>query len=235
MPYEVKLPKDESIQLFPPGNFRLTDQSLFSTSPPDQSEIIKEILLAFYSKDQLKKMTYMDGTSNVGGNVFPIIPLVKKMIAVEIDELTSEILIHNIKEAQPDAKNTIVLNEDLVKFDFEKHKPDILLVDAPWGGKKYRELKDKELYLSGNKMSKLLMDIWVHYPDVILLKVPTQYPFPKKNKAKMGYFKQINFKNKSGRTVYKILVLAKNNPKSKIKTNYTIRAVPYKFFHPVKV
>jgi len=232
MAKEINLPNDELRQLFPEGNFRLTDVSLFSVAPPDHAKVTKDILLKFYSESKLKDMVYVDGTSNVGGNVFPIIPLVKKLIAVEIDELTSQILKHNIGIAYPNIKNATVINEDFTKFDFEKHNPQILFVDPPWGGTKYKDRKDKELYLSGIPMAELFKT-WAKYPDLIILRVPTLYPTKKLIKTDdIGYFKQVNIKNKSGRTIYKLLVFAQKSPRQKLKTNHTVKAVPYRFFSP---
>ena len=233
---EIILPKRELEQLFPPGNFRLTETSLFSIAPPDHAAVTTMILKKFYSPRQLKNKIYVDGTSNVGGNVLPVIPIVKKLIAVEIDKTTSQLLRHNINEMYTNAKNVTVLNQDFVDFDFKKHSPDILFIDPPWGGKNYKELKDKEMYLSGKAMSKLLINIWAKYPDLIILRVPTKYPTKKLIPIdKMGFFKQVNLKTKNGRTIYKLLIFAKQKPQKRISGNITVTAVPYKLFHPEKV
>ena len=111
-------------------------------------------------------------------------------------------------EASSKTKNYEVINQDFTKFDFDTCKPDILFVDPPWGGKNYKELKDKEMYLSKKPMSKLLMDIWVHYPDLIILRVPTSYPTQKLIPLeKIGHYENINLRTKSGRIIYKLLVI----------------------------
>ncbi len=239
MTQEIKLPKKELAQLFPKGNFRLTDVSLFSIAPPDHAAATATILKKFYTRQQLKSKIYVDGTSNVGGNVLPISPLVKKLIAVEIDELTSTLLQHNLNihdSGENAVKNYEVLQQDFTGFDFKKHKPDILFVDPPWGGTSYKKLKDKEMYLSDIPMAKLLMDTWAKHPSLIILRVPETYPTRKLIPVgKFGFFKQVNLKTRKGRTIYKLLVISEKPPARRIPGNIIVRPVPYRTFHPTVV
>ena len=238
MAKEITLPKKELSQLFPAGNFRLTNVSLFSIAPPDHAKITVDILKKYYTSKQLKTKTYVDGTSNVGGNIFPVAKLVKKMICVEIDKLTSEILEHNLRTfyTQKNFKKIQVLNEDFTKFNFKKHNPDILFIDPPWGGKKYKQLKDKEMYLSGVPMSKLLMDQWAVIADLIILRVPMAYPTHRLISVnKIRNFRQIDLKTNYGRNIYKLLIFSKDPPIGNISKKIVVRAVPYKSFHPAVV
>ena len=235
---EITLPSAELRQLFPKNGFRLTNISLFSIAPPDHAQVTVQLLKKYYTAGELKTKTYVDGTSNVGGNIFPIVPLVKKIICVEIGNLTSKLLQHNLQTActKKNLAKTLVLNKDFTKFNFKKYKPDIMFVDPPWGGKNYKKIKDKELYLSKKPMSKLLVNKWIPAVDLIILRVPAGYPTRRLiNFQKIKYYTHVRLKTDYGRTIYKLLIFSKTPPISPIPSDIIVKSVNYKSFHPTEV
>ena len=267
LPNKNNISTDSSKENKESKDFRLIFDSIYSMSSPKQAKAVLNILHYFFKKSQLKDKVLVDATAHVGGNTFPFIGKVKKLICCEIQTLTSQLLQHNINvysklflpnlQKNDNTKNNevLVLNQDFVQFDFQRYKPNIIIVDAPWGGPNYRRRKDKDLYLSNEKfftnlatvrkepdpnlsLSSLLLDVW--FPEesveIVILKVPTQYPthFLILQHCKFPYYRNVNIvKPNGGWTSYKLLVFSKHKPEVEIPREFMCEPIPYRSFKPI--
>jgi len=128
MSKEIKLKAQDAKKYFPSDLVRFTDVSLYSTTPVDQSKYTADLLLSYYTKEQLKEKTLTDATACIGGNAWTFADYVNKVIAVELDPLHAEILKHNMKVLN--RTNVQVLNKNYLDVYLEL-KQDIIFFDPP--------------------------------------------------------------------------------------------------------
>lgn len=200
---------------------KLTKTSIYSMSPPDQAAIIPEIAACFY--DKLNEIVITDATTNVGGNLYAMIPIFKKINAVEIDKETIQMLHNNVSLLYPQADNIIYINEDYTKlFTLEQQ---IIFIDPPWGGIDYRKNKDKELYMSGIPLQKLLNTEMPYISELVIVKVPAAYI--NDNQNKYIFTDRVHVVRK-GAPLYDLLIMSNILPIKKIKKEWVVEHVNYR-------
>ena len=157
----------------------LTEEGIYSISKPDDSEIISRKIEKILGRD----IVVTDSTANVGGNCINFAERFKGVNAVEIDELSFKVLKRNVQVFGLDEKVNVVFGNYLVEFD--KLKQDVIFIDAPWGGRGYKDLEVLDLCLNdavgkkiyvGNIVRRLLVE---RMARMVVIKVPFNFSFRK--------------------------------------------------------
>lgn len=211
-------PKTDHIE-----SLQLTKQSVYSVSPPDQAKAVADIIEAFFDPAEV---AITDATSNVGGNLFAMMHF-KRINAVEIDGETIQMLQRNVDLLFPDANNVVFIHDDYNNVKGAL-KQNVIFMDPPWGGPDYFKQKDKELYMSGVPLTKLLADDLQYAADLIVVKVPTTYPVKKLFAQKKYMFQAKIPVARPGKVVYYLLVLANRYPKRKLPKKINVARIDYR-------
>lgn len=152
IPREVRLNPADIRLFFPPitdtqaKRLRMTNVALFSTTPPDQGEILCQLLQSFYGKDLATK-TVTDANGCIGGNALELLKCVGFVNVVEISKLHMDIFKHNLKVLSPGTRNVKCFNANYIDL-YLQLKQDIVFLDPPWGGLDYYKSPSLELYYS---------------------------------------------------------------------------------------
>jgi predicted RNA methylase len=242
---EFDAPKELKMMIFPPvinpDALKMTRESVYSTSPPDQAKLVIDIASAFFD---LKETTITDATANIGGNLYAMIPVFKKVNAVEINPQTFGMLKHNVSIIHPTAGNVTFVNTDYSQI-YRDLMQDVMFIDPPWGGVDYHSKKDQELYLSEMPLRKLIADM-PHNAGLVIAKLPTTYPvadlvdenrwmFSKLiNVTRKGKGKRRGKKGSKGqpqvKVVYNLLVLSNVLPMRTLKSSHVTKHLNYRQF-----
>ena len=191
-PKEIKLEPDILKLLFPTKNkkilskLRITDIGLYSITPPEQAEFICKLLLNFFTKKELKKMTVTDAGAGMGGQVYSLIKYFKKVNIVEISSLHMEIIKHNLKLLFPKKRNYVTINKNYISI-MNQLDQDIIFLDPPWGGTDYKKKKDLEIFYERNGKKYNIEDlvsgksplIYKKNIKMFIIKLPTNYDLSK--------------------------------------------------------
>jgi 16S rRNA G966 N2-methylase RsmD len=162
---------------------RMTNISIYSTTPWKEGKIISGIidkqLRSLLGDSYNRKNTIItDATANIGGNTISFyLKGFGKVNAVEIDKLTCDILKNNLDVYGLGNKGDVHCANYLDLYT--KLRQDVVFIDPPWGGPKYKEAKLLDLYLGNTNIidiCKTLME--KKLTKIIALKVPVNYNLP---------------------------------------------------------
>lgn len=183
IPREISLKIEDKRRIFPRvsdaelDKLRITDVALFSTTPPDQSAFVCQILKLYYGKSTWK-MTITDANGCIGGNTYCLIKMFKNVNFVEISNLHMEIFKHNLSIISPLNKNISFYTDNYLNM-ISKLKQDVIFLDPPWGGPDYYRKSNLELYYTDSKgqqisVSELIENELNKLTRTIILKVPLE-------------------------------------------------------------
>ena len=188
-----------------PSQFKLIDSSALSTTHIYDSKLITK-LISQNIKSDTKNLTIIDGTSNIGGNVWSFAEKFKKVYAVEIDKLGYEALKYNMNSMG--FTNIEFFNIDFIKLipifnTNDVYKSDVLFLDPPWEGKIYQYKDNVSLFMSSQELVHVLLNA-INYikPTLIVLKLPNNYNLNNFHKI-TTYTKLIQYKLKK----YQLIIL----------------------------
>lgn len=152
---------------------KITDEGRYSITRKRDSEQIIKILQS--TVEDFHKKTVTDATACIGGDSINFALHCKKVIAIELKEENYNALCQNIKAYN--LENIDVLwGDSTILFNWHT---DILYIDPPWGGPKYKSHSNLIIY-----MSNIRLDKWIEHivqrknrPKYIFLKLPSNYNF----------------------------------------------------------
>lgn len=181
---ELKLPDKKKYFDVPTDileNLRFTDVSLYSSTPTEQSKYTAELLLSYYSKNELTTKTLTDATACIGGNTWIFADYVKQVTANELANIHAEILENNMKALNK--KNITFLNRNYLDI-YLSVKQDIIFFDPPWGGTNYKQFNDVEIQLMGSdgqpkKLDEIILGLLQYKCETMILKLPVNYSIKK--------------------------------------------------------
>jgi 16S rRNA G966 N2-methylase RsmD len=122
------------------------------------TKLISYHLLYFNLNPQ--KMTIIDYTAGVGGNVLSFSKYFNCVYGIEIDKLRASYLENNINIYG--FNNVKVINDCSINFTCEemiKINPNIIFMDPPWGGTDYKNSDTLLLKLGNKSIEELIKDI----------------------------------------------------------------------------
>ena len=174
------------------GNIKIDDDSFSFITIREIADLTSKIicyhLLNFNINPQ--KISIIDYTAGVGGNVLSFCKFFNYVYAIEIDRLRSEYLINNIEVYG--FKNIQVINNCAIKIHNNKLieiNPSVIFLDPPWGGNDYKNNDILLLKLGEMKIEELIIDICEKFYNnktnielnknnlkkLIILKLPRNY------------------------------------------------------------
>ena len=148
-----------------------TNDSLYSSSKAKGSQKLIDII---FNVCKTYDLIITDGTANIGTDSIHLANKFKNVNCVEINKdnfyaLKNNISILNLKN------NIKSFNDDICKL-IENLEQDIIYIDAPWGGKGYKELTKLKLYLGNVE----ILDFFLqnkHRAKYFIFKIPFNYDF----------------------------------------------------------
>jgi hypothetical protein len=122
----------------------------------------------------------VDGTANVGGETILWALHSAKVVAIEKDSHTCQILQHNVALYGLSDRVEIV-NGDTCRL-WPLYPCDMVCLDPPWGGPDYKNTQDLELFMGDRLLHELVVEMVDAPvgPTWILLKVPANYKWNSK-------------------------------------------------------
>jgi predicted RNA methylase len=215
-PIEIKISIEDSKKYFKASDdntqakLRFTDVALYSTTPYEQAIYTANILLSYYTPEELKEKTITDASACIGGNTWAFAEKAKHCNAIEISKLHADILTDNMKwlgynNITTYQKNYIAIANEL--------KQDILFLDPPWGGVNYRN-EPNLTYQYNDKQTTLsqLLNGYLSYScELVLLKIPTNTSEQLLEELKASnflYYDELVISTTDDRPIYKLVVLS---------------------------
>jgi 16S rRNA G966 N2-methylase RsmD len=160
---------------------RMTNISLYSTTPWKEARFISRAILNFFqgNKPRLNtkhegKVVITDATANIGGNTISFyLNGAHKVNAVEIDQLTCDILKHNL-DIYKFPTDTVYCCDYLSIY--KKLEQDAVFLDPPWGGPDYKKVTTLDLYLGQTNIIDICVELMEEKKaSLIVLKLPLNY------------------------------------------------------------
>jgi len=152
---------------------QMTNVAIYSVSGKSASKLLAKII---YKKMKKRRdIVITDATANVGSDSITLGLYFKKINSIELDSVNFGALKHNIdtyglQNIYPINGNSL---EQLIYLD-----QDVIYIDAPWGGRSYKQFSHMSLYLG--KME--LGDIYNKFKrkaKLFIFKVPNNYDINK--------------------------------------------------------
>jgi len=176
-----------------------TEESLYSVSKIKGSNFLINVIKRYFN--ETKKIILTDATANVGSDSINLSYYLKKVNAIELDDINYKALVNNINVLK--VRNIETFNSDSNKI-ISKLKQDIIYVDAPWGGRDYKTKKKLDLFLGDTNISTFYFNNQ-DFAKLFIFKVPYNYNLELMQKvAKVNVHK---FMKNIDKIVYLILVI----------------------------
>lgn len=182
--------KDKKIyidRLFPKVNemnlnykLKINQESIMYITIPDDAEQITKIIINHYLKSfpDYHQLYITDATAGVGGNTISFAQKFKQVNAIEIDPERFNYLSNNINAYQ--ISNVNLYNDNCIDIIPKLDHNDVIFIDPPWGGKKYKSHEKIKLTISDKEIEVICLqfldsDIMLSLPKLIVLKLPKNY------------------------------------------------------------
>jgi ubiquinone/menaquinone biosynthesis C-methylase UbiE len=149
------------------NNLKISNTGKFSVTHYKDAIKIGNIIKSYFDKD----ITITDATANNGGNTIIFGFMFEKVNSVEINKKEYDILVNNIKVYK--LKNITTYNDDYLNI-YDTLKQDVIFIDPPWGGPRYKNKKGLNLFLSGKNLINVI-DMLTS--KIVVLKVPFNFNF----------------------------------------------------------
>lgn len=163
-------------------SFMMTKEGEYSITKKYDTELINKAMYDTFGYFYDLRIT--DGTGNMGGDTINFAFLFDYVNTVEINKETFNVLENNVGLYNFD--NVSLYNDDITKIwpqlaDYT----DVLYLDPPWGGEKYKSVEDIELYLGDMTLKDFLDKTVLSFtssisgtivcPQHIVIKAPLNY------------------------------------------------------------
>ena len=195
--------KDRAIKL------KIDKESIYYISIRKHAEQISTIIENYINKlgYESKDITITDATAGVGGNTISFGKTFKNVNAIEINHKRFEYLKNNLNIYN--LKNIKVYEGDCIKIIDKIKYQDVIFIDPPWGGKKYKKFYKLKLFLSNvslEKLCKIMMNkkTMISMPKLIVLKLPINYDLTNFNKL---FFEKSIYLHNLGKMLIMIIVV----------------------------
>jgi len=158
------------------AKLQIDDESISYISFKDHAKQITDIIMEHTLKLKInpKNLSLTDTTAGVGGNTISFANKFKHVNAIEIDSERCMSLTNNINIYE--LTNVTVFNGDCINL-LDTLCDEVIFIDPPWGGKKYKDFDKLKLSLSNIPIETLCNKIIKKNDKIklIVLKLPTNY------------------------------------------------------------
>jgi 16S rRNA G966 N2-methylase RsmD len=184
---EIKTHQKQFFQPRPGLDFsqlRLTNISLYSTTPWKEANFISRAIVNFYKSehptikiDNPENLTITDCTANVGGNTISFyLNGIKNVNAVEIDAVTCNLLKQNLRAYKLPTDGVHCC--DYLSI-YKNLTQDVVFLDPPWGGPDYKKATILDLFLGQTNIIDICCQLMTEKKaSLIVLKLPLNFNLP---------------------------------------------------------
>jgi hypothetical protein len=189
-----------------------TDESMYSVSKIEGAMKLYDVIQTYLPST--RELVITDATANIGSDSIYMASKFAYVNAIEIYEKTFNVLQHNIDILR--VKNISSIFGDCTKV-LSITEQDVIIVDAPWGGRNYKDQTNMRLYLSGRELHELYM-MYKDRANLFVFKVPCNYDieFFSNKLAEIGVsidiydYTKLDKKSGNTRCYYKFLAIFNN-------------------------
>ena len=175
--------KIKKTTLFRPENgvmlhkLQVSTEATYSITRPTESKKIIVILKNHLTNIGLhvKHCTITDATACVGGDTLQFSRLFKHVNSVEMNPEHYAMLLNNINVYN--RTNITTYCADYLKV-LAKLTQDVVFIDPPWGGPRYKDKTNIRLQLSNTPIEDVVFKLLRLHVSLIVLKVPTNFNVP---------------------------------------------------------
>jgi hypothetical protein len=171
------------------SKLQMTNIGTYSISKPKDADWITNSIIHHYTyiyptynnpniQKNINKITIIDGTAGMGGNVISFAKKFHHVIGVEYNKVHYEVCKNNVELFK--YKNVEMYNDSLLnyykKYDIQKDgNQTIFFFDPPWGGSSYKKQKYVHLGIGGLHVTQFLNQLHEFGYKYIVLKAPRNF------------------------------------------------------------
>jgi len=149
-----------------------TNDSIYSSSKICGSSRLIDVILKV-SNNNLD-LVITDGTANIGTDSIHMANIFKNVNAIEFSKINFDALQNNVNILN-NKQNMICLNGDTNEI-IKSLTQDVIYIDAPWGGRNYKNFNKLKLYLGEVE----ILDFYINNRSkakYFIFKIPYNYDF----------------------------------------------------------
>lgn len=159
---------------------QMTEEALYSTTILNHADYIRDMIKSFYPDNQHKDLVVTDATSCIGGTIMSCVKPFGQINAVELNPVHATIMANNLSQVFPDDFHKVnIINDNFLSIYNKMGKSNVVIIDPPWGGLKYYQVKKLKLYLNDKDGERVeMMDIirnLADYTDMVFARLPFNY------------------------------------------------------------
>lgn len=162
------------------NNIQIDDESLSYISTKYYAKQITQIIIKHLGQLKIspEDAIITDATAGVGGDTISFAKNFKHVHSIEIDQRRSEYLKNNINVYK--LKNVSIYNNNCLNLLFNFTDHNVVFIDPPWGGKKYKLYDKLTLKINDITIESLCNILLTHEkskknPELVVLKLPINY------------------------------------------------------------
>lgn len=155
----------------------IVESSLFSTSPHEEILSYGQFIVDAVKLIGLRceDATITDACAGIGGDTFGFATLkFKKIVSVELDEVTCNVLKGNVDALHMPREVCEVMCANYIDV-MTTLSQDIVYIDAPWGGRDYRTKSQISISISNVSLEDVVLKVSEMGVKCIIIKVPPSF------------------------------------------------------------
>tara|TARA_Y200000002_G_C22588829_1_gene624247 strand:+ start:118 stop:777 length:660 start_codon:yes stop_codon:yes gene_type:complete len=153
-------------------NLNFTKDSIYSSSKISGSNKLIDVITKVTNNNF--NLIITDGTANIGTDSIHMSKIFKNINAVELSKINFIALKNNVKILN-NRENMNCFNGDINEV-ISSLKQDLIYIDAPWGGRNYKNFNKLKLYLGKVE----ILDFYINNKErakYFIFKIPFNYDF----------------------------------------------------------
>ncbi len=153
-------------------NLNFTKDSIYSSSKISGSNKLIDVITKVTNNNF--NLIITDGTANIGTDSIHMSKIFKNINAVELSKINFIALKNNVKILN-NRENMNCFNGDINEV-ISSLKQDLIYIDAPWGGRNYKNFNKLKLYLGEVE----ILDFYINNKErakYFIFKIPFNYDF----------------------------------------------------------
>ena len=153
------------------NNIKLYNNTYYSITNYNDAYYICNLIFNFF---KTKDIIITDATSNIGGNTLSFgLYNYKQINSVEINTECYKYLLNNIKCYN--LNNIKTYNDDYLNI-YKTLNQDVIFIDPPWGGIKYKSIENLDLFLNDINIVDIIEELFnIKKVKLVLIKAPFNY------------------------------------------------------------
>jgi predicted RNA methylase len=157
---------------------QITEEGMYSVTKPRDAAKITEFLQSVIV-EPLNELSLLDGTANCGGDTIHCSQVFKRVVAIEKNPDTCEVLRKNVFDAYGLTNVEVRCADTIQEWSKFRDDVDVLYLDAPWGGRNYRKHSNLDLFLGATRLDLFINSVITgaihNKPRYICMKLPFNY------------------------------------------------------------